>query len=117
LWERLLEVRSAVQKALEEKRNEKLIGASVEAKVTLHAGGEIYGILERYKGQLPSIFIVSEVELRHAESADLRVEVAHASGTKCERCWNWSETVGQDSRYPTLDARCIQQVEEGWGHS
>jgi isoleucyl-tRNA synthetase len=114
-WERLLEVRSSVQKALEEKRNEKLIGASVAAKVTLHASGGTYSLLERYREQLPAIFIVSHVELRESEAAELRVEVEHASGSKCERCWNWSETVGQDPRYPTLDARCIKQIEEGWG--
>jgi isoleucyl-tRNA synthetase len=41
--------------------------------------------------------------------------VARAPGDKCERCWNYSETVGQNPRYPTLDARCVEQVEEGWG--
>ena len=87
----------------------------MEAKVTLHAGGEIYRLLECYEEQLPAIFIVSQVELRKAESPELRVEVQHASGSKCERCWNWSETVGQDPRYPTLDTRCIEQIEEGWG--
>ena len=86
----------------------------VQARVTLNAGGEIYGLLERYKAQLPAMFIVSQVELRLAETRDLRVEVEHASGSKCERCWNWSETVGVDGRYPTLDERCVRQIEEGW---
>ena len=113
-WERLLEARSVVQKALEEKRNAKVIGASLEARVTLSAGGEIYGLLERYQAQLPAIFIVSQVELRLAEAQEVRVEVEHASGSKCERCWNWSETVGVDGRYPTLDDRCVRQIEEGW---
>jgi isoleucyl-tRNA synthetase len=114
-WNRLLGVRSQVQRALEEKRNEKVIGASVEAAVTLISSGDTYQLLERYAEQLPAIFIVSKVELREAAGVELRVEVEHASGTKCERCWNWSETVGQDERYPTLDARCVLQVEEGWG--
>ena len=113
-WERLLEVRSAVQKALEEKRNEKIIGASLEAKVTLRAGGETYELLERYEDQLPAILIVSQVELERVEGDHLRVDVEHAAGKKCERCWNWSETVGADERFP-LDARCIRQIEEGWG--
>jgi isoleucyl-tRNA synthetase len=114
-WEKLIAVRSIVQKALEEKRNDKLIGASLEARVTLTASGETFALLTAYEEQLPMLFIVSAVELRQAESGDLQVEVAHAEGAKCERCWNWSETVGQDPRYPTLDARCIKQVEEGWG--
>jgi isoleucyl-tRNA synthetase len=113
-WERLLDARSVVHKALEEKRNAKVIGASLEASVRLSAGGETYGLLERYQAQLPAIFIVSHVELSLAESKELRVEVEHAAGSKCERCWNWSENVGADGRYPTLDERCVRQIEEGW---
>jgi isoleucyl-tRNA synthetase len=114
-WERLFEVRSSVQKVLEEKRNEKLIGASLEASVRILAGKETLDLLREYEDQLPTILIVSRVELRESESAELAIEVEHAPGAKCERCWNWSETVGQDSRYPTLDARCVRQIEEGWG--
>src|SRR5262249_25855723 len=88
-WDRLLAIRSTVQKALEEKRNDRLIGASLEAKVTIRAGGEALALLERYNEQLASIFIVSQVILEKSEG-DLVVEVAHAEGKKCERCWNWS---------------------------
>ncbi|HKP85594.1 MAG TPA: class I tRNA ligase family protein, partial [Blastocatellia bacterium] len=114
-WGRLLDIRSAAQKALEEKRNEKIIGASLEAKVTVAANGETLDLLRAYEEQLPSIFIVSAVSLREWEGEGVKVEVERAEGAKCERCWNWSETVGQDPRYPTLDARCVRQVEEGWG--
>jgi isoleucyl-tRNA synthetase len=116
-WDRLLEVRSAVQKALEEKRNDKVIGASLEARVILTAGGETRQLLDRYADQLAALFIVSQVDLRAAEAAGMIVEVEHAEGAKCERCWNWSATVGEDVRYPTLDARCVRQVEEGWKSS
>ncbi|HWP42492.1 MAG TPA: isoleucine--tRNA ligase [Blastocatellia bacterium] len=114
-WDRLFEIRSTVQKALEEKRNEKVIGASVEALVRLKAGGEAYELLSAYQDQLPAIFIVSQVELERMEGDGLEVAVEHAPGLKCERCWNWSETVGRDARFPTLDERCVRQIEEGWG--
>jgi isoleucyl-tRNA synthetase len=114
-WERLFDVRSAVQKVLEEKRNEKLIGASLEARVRITAGRETLDLLREYEDQLPTIFIVSRVELQESGSDELQIEVEHAAGAKCERCWNWSETVGADPRYPTLDARCVRQIEEGWG--
>jgi isoleucyl-tRNA synthetase len=129
-WERLLEIRSTVQKALEEKRNEKVIGASLEAKVTLRATGDTLRLLKEYEGQLPAIFIVSQVTLEEGPVAatggaagdesqaghgGLQVIVGHADGLKCERCWNYSESVGGDARYPTLDARCVRQVDEGWG--
>jgi isoleucyl-tRNA synthetase len=124
-----LEIRSVVQKALEEKRNEKVIGASLEARVTLRAAGDTMQLLREYEEQLPAIFIVSHVALEEwvggppgDESRDgvepdgaAEVVVGHADGLKCERCWNYSESVGGDARYPTLDARCVRQVEEGWG--
>src|SRR6185295_1211688 len=94
IWERLFEVRSAVQKALEEKRNDKIIGASLEAKVTLAAGGDTYELLARYEEQLASLFIVSQVTLRRSDRDELKVDVEHADGLKCERCWNWSSSVG-----------------------
>jgi isoleucyl-tRNA synthetase len=113
-WGKLFAVRSDVQKALEEKRNEKTIGASLEASVTLRAGGETLDLLRHYEDQLASIMIVSDVRLEES-AGELQIEVAHAKGSKCERCWNWSATVGQDPRFPTLDARCVRQIEEGWG--
>jgi isoleucyl-tRNA synthetase len=113
MWQRLFDVRADVQKALEEKRNEKLIGASLEATVKLIAGGEQFDLLKRYEEHLPSLLIVSGVALEQAEGEGLRVEVARAPGQKCERCWNWSESVGRDARFPTLDERCVRQIEEG----
>ncbi len=114
-WERLFDARSEVQKALEEKRNAKVIGASLEAKVRLQVGGEAYRLLKRYADDLAAIFIVSQVEIEEGSEESLQIDVAHADGAKCERCWNWSVTVGQDARFPTVDARCVQQIEEGWG--
>lgn len=114
-WDRLFDVRSAVQRALEEKRNEKLIGASLEAKVKLRAGGKTADLLKHYENQLASIMIVSEVALETSGTDELQVEVTHADGAKCERCWNWSVTVGSDDRFPSLDERCVKQIEEGWG--
>jgi isoleucyl-tRNA synthetase len=113
-WDKFFDVRSSVQKSLEEKRNEKLIGSSLEAAVTVRAGGETFALLKKYEAQLASLFIVSEVVLEQAESDTVTVEVEHAAGAKCERCWNWSTTVGEDERYPTLDRRCVVQIKEGW---
>lgn len=110
----ILFIRSEVQRALEQKRNEKLIGASLEARVTLMVATDQYELLRQYEDQLPAIFIVSQVELLESVSGGLEIRVEHAKGSKCERCWNWSQTVGQDSRFPTLDARCVRQIEEGW---
>ncbi|MGH9764028.1 MAG: hypothetical protein ACREDR_39440, partial [Blastocatellia bacterium] len=75
---------------------------------------ETLSVLRGYGDDLPALFIVSKVELGPSPAGDIKVEVVHAEGQKCERCWNWSTTIGADLKYPTIDARCIRQIEEGW---
>ena len=115
-WETLEKVRSAVQKALEEKRAAKVFGKSLEAKVILTCDGELYDVLSSMKDQLADIFIISQAEVVKgaAESAGdvegLAVEALRAEGGKCERCWKVLPTVGSDAEHPTLCPRCAGVV-------
>ena len=111
-WDRLMEVRDGVLKSLESARNEKLIGAPLEARVQLSADGDLYPLLEQYAGQLPELLVVSQVEPDHASRPELDVKVARAAGTKCERCWRYTTDVGSDPRFPTVCARCARAVAE-----
>lgn len=111
----LLIIRDQVQGELETMRSARVIGASLEAKVTIRASGPQFELLKRYEKDLPAIFIVSQVALQEMDAQGFSIKVEHADGLKCERCWNYSESVGSDPRYPMLDARCVRQVEEGWG--
>jgi isoleucyl-tRNA synthetase len=62
------------------------------------------------------LFIVSQVTLEHSMSGNgtggLKVEVSKADGEKCERCWNYSTHVGEDSKYPTVCERCAPVLRE-----
>jgi isoleucyl-tRNA synthetase len=109
-YERLFEIRGAVMKALEEARNAKLIGAGLEAKITITAPAETKAFLESFGEELRFVFIVSLVELR--EGAELGVKVAEASGMKCERCWHYTTDVGADARYPGACRRCATNLSE-----
>jgi isoleucyl-tRNA synthetase len=109
-YARLFELRSAVTKALEEARNAKLIGAALEARVTLRSDAGTRAFLESFGDELRFSFIVSEVELK--EGAGLSVEVSRASGEKCERCWNYTTDVGADARFPGACARCVANLIE-----
>jgi isoleucyl-tRNA synthetase len=115
-WEQLFKVREQVLRALEEARNAKIIGSSLEARVELEASGRTLELLERYSDQLRYIFIVSEVALSKNEAASgidaLSVTVAPAEGKKCERCWNYSKHVGESDRYPTACERCVAALAE-----
>ena len=115
-WAKLLAVRDQVLKALEEARNQKQIGKSLEAQVKVTASDPFYPVLERYKPDLRYAFIVSQVDVERGPSRNgsghLAVEVAKAAGKECERCWNYSTRVGEDQDYPTLCERCIPVVRQ-----
>ena len=117
-WDKIHEIRTDVQKALELARNEKVIGKPLEAKVILHADGDLADFLNAELEALPEIFITSAVEVAGGEGAvkgdvaGLSVTIAKADGEKCERCWKFSDTVGQDAEHPTLCAHCAQTMKE-----
>ncbi len=105
---RLIELRDVVNASLEEARNNKLIGKSLEADVILTCSDEDFAVLDKYKEKLPMLLIVSGVELEKGETLSVRVE--KASGQKCERCWQYCQTVGSDPEHPTLCERCAHVV-------
>ena len=118
-WDSLLAVRADVSKVLEAARSAKTIGHSLGAAVTIYADGALYDLLKGEEDLLASYFIVSKAEVKPlgeapAEAAEgetgVKVLVAAAKGEKCERCWMYSETVGQDAEHPTLCHRCAENV-------
>lgn len=109
-WERIFSIRDQVLKALEEARNAKEIGSSLEAKVVLTTDAETTRFLLDYFELLRYIFIVSQVEVR--EAADTSVQIQKADGEKCERCWNYSTRVGEFEKYPTVCERCSAALGE-----
>ena len=88
-WEALADVRHTVNETLERSRAEKVIGAPLTAHITLTAGGDVFRMLQAAETELPMLCIVSQVSLRHSGDGPLTVEVAHASGDKCPRCWRF----------------------------
>jgi isoleucyl-tRNA synthetase len=118
-WKTIRAVRETVLKALEEARNQKLIGGNLQAQVTLTAGDPVFSVLQRFKNDLRYFFIVSAVELKKGAGngdAPVAVQVSKAPGEKCERCWNFSTHVGEDKKYPTVCERCsavLKEIEGG----
>jgi isoleucyl-tRNA synthetase len=118
-WKTIRGVRETVLKALEEARNQKLIGANLQAQVTLTAVDPAFSALERFKNDLRYFFIVSAVELKKGAGngdAPVSVQVNKAPGLKCERCWNFSTHVGEDNDYPTVCERCSAVLKEIGGN-
>lgn len=110
-WEFIYSTRETVNKVLEEKRNEKLIGKSLEANIIIHCGESLYEKYNALTEELKDILIVSGVSASKDGNNEVpEIEVIKAEGEKCERCWSYSNTVGSDSEHPTLCARCAAVV-------
>lgn len=106
-FEELLKVRSDVQKVLEGLRSEKVIGASLEAQVTITADGDLLNTLQGYK-DLREFLIVSVVELKNGP---YKIEAAKAPGEKCVRCWVYStEITPADHKFPCVCPKCVEAL-------
>ena len=99
-WDRLFEMRDDVMKALELARTEKMVGKSLDAKITLYTtDSEMTALLAEFGDELKTVFIVSGVEVRNGEApaeahtegaSGVGVLVSPADGCKCDRCWSYS---------------------------
>jgi isoleucyl-tRNA synthetase len=117
-WEKIHAVRDDVKKALELARAQKVIGASLDASVTIFADGETYEFLSSIGDILPGVLIVSDLAINKGGEGefkgeqDFTVTVKHAEGKKCARCWAYSNTVGTVSGSEDICERCARVLEE-----
>jgi isoleucyl-tRNA synthetase len=118
-WEKLRALRGEVLQDLERARTRKFINSSLEAKIRLRSNGPYLELLQKHANDLPSLFVVSQAEVGpfdgpvHSDHAEpFHVEVLRADGIKCERCWNYSTHVGENTRYPGVCERCSEALAE-----
>ena len=107
-WERLREIRDAVNKEIEAVRTAGAIGSSLQAVVTLAAAPEDHALLASLGDDLKFVFIVSAITL--VAGSALQISVAASSDTKCERCWHYRADVGANTEHPTLCSRCVSNL-------
>lgn len=135
LWEKILELRTEVNRVLEVARTEKLVGASLDAKVHIYTSDSIMASKlselctnEIDADTLNNLFITSQAEIlpsledEHVANipysgecliqgnSKVWIGISRASGSKCERCWHYSHQVGSFSDHPTLCSRCYDVV-------
>ncbi|WP_064580355.1 isoleucine--tRNA ligase [Streptobacillus moniliformis] len=111
-WQILGELRKEVNKKIEKERQNGSIGLSLDARVLIKVTNDKYEFIKEYSNwDISDIFLVSQVEFTNTEeleSTDLEgfeVKIVRALGKKCERCWKYSEEVGQDLEYPDVTLR------------
>ena len=119
-WNKIIAIRDEVLKALEEARNAKVIGKSLEAKLSVYADSDVVALLndsnvDFAQLSIVSQFVVAGTKEQAPENAlvldKTAIVVEKADGEKCERCWTISETVGSNEKHSTLCTRCAEVVE------
>jgi isoleucyl-tRNA synthetase len=120
-WASVLDVKVAVNGALEVARKEQGIGSSLEAQVTLFVSDDLVELLARLEDELRFVTITSKAQVKPlADKPDnaqetankaLFVLVERATGDKCVRCWHYRDEVGTDDTHSELCGRCITNVD------
>ncbi|MBI4208826.1 MAG: isoleucine--tRNA ligase [Deltaproteobacteria bacterium] len=119
-WETLLEIRGEILKPIEIARQQGTLGSSLEARVEIKPAKSHLELLQRYRDGLPTLLIVSQVNLVSNALADgswksplwpeMEIRVDRARGSKCQRCWNYKEEVGTFLEAPDLCGRCFDVI-------
>jgi isoleucyl-tRNA synthetase len=108
-WRTIQDVRELANKEIESKRSAGLIGASLQAELTIACDGATFEALTSLGDDLKFVFITSKVTLVR-QAGDLHIDVKASESVKCERCWHYSEDIGHDTAHPTLCVRCTSNL-------
>jgi len=112
-WEKIISLRDKINKEIEEARNRKTIGDSLEAEIILTLSGENHSLVSTHLDLFKEILVVSAVRIEPADSeADEGIQVEKMVGSKCPRCWNWFTEDTSGEKYPELCPRCRLVVKE-----
>lgn len=119
-WGQVIKIREAVNKELEVKRKENLIGSALEAEVGLYCSNEIYSVLEKLKNELRFVLITSAANIfpeseKPAEAVEtgisgLSIKVITAPYPKCLRCWHRRADIGAHKEHPEICERCVENI-------
>ncbi|MDF2866876.1 MAG: isoleucyl-tRNA synthetase [Gammaproteobacteria bacterium] len=118
-WERMIKVREWVNKEIEQQRHAGLIGAGLEAEISLYADGELYQQLLQLGDELRFVLITSSAKVLPLENIEkaivldnghLQIQVAASSHAKCARCWHRRSDIGTQAEHPEICGRCIENI-------
>ena len=116
-WIKVLEIRSEVNKHIEEARNQEIIGSALEADLELCCDKNLKQLLDKFEDELRFIFITSDAKVSLSEEGSstniegLKVKVVKTDNQKCVRCWHSRPEVGQIKEHESLCERCHENVE------
>jgi isoleucyl-tRNA synthetase len=120
-WEQIMDARAVVTGALEVKRAEKQIGASLEAAPEIFVADA--GLADVLKSvDFADVCITSGIAITAGKAPEgaftvngiegIGVVFKKADGDKCPRCWRYTTDTGAVAAHPDLCARCGDAVEK-----
>jgi isoleucyl-tRNA synthetase len=119
-WKTMIDAKGEIAKAVEQARKEKVIGHSLDARISIAAPEKLRALLQTHLEELRALLIVSQLQVvdekdiampyKSEEIKGLVVGVEKARGVKCERCWIYEESVGSDANHPTVCGRCLPNL-------
>lgn len=120
-WDQILQIKTAVNRALEAKRADKSVGSSLSAEVDLYCAPELVESLVRLESELRFVLIVSRATVNSLADAPasatdtdltgLKLDIMASAHEKCERCWHFSSDIGVSESHPTLCQRCVDNID------
>ena len=120
-WDQIMAVKVAVNRELENQRNAKVIGGSLQAELTLHADAQLSTLLAQLGDELRFVLITSQASLAPLEAADadcvqseipgLKLKILKSAQPKCARCWHFRADVGSHPDHPDICGRCVDNIQ------
>ncbi|MFF7706089.1 isoleucine--tRNA ligase [Pseudomonas sp. NPDC007930] len=119
-WDGVMAAKAAVNKELENQRAAKVIGGNLQAEVTLYADEAVNADLAKLGNELRFVLITSKASLAPfaqapadavaTEVPGLKLKVVKSAGTKCARCWHFTDDVGSHAEHPDICGRCVTNI-------
>tara|TARA_Y100001970_G_scaffold122573_1_gene151956 strand:- start:802 stop:3573 length:2772 start_codon:yes stop_codon:yes gene_type:complete len=109
-WNRIFEIKDAVNQSIEEMRNENKLKGSLDSIVNINANEEDLKILKKLGNELHFLFISSEASVEKSKS--FKIKINSSKNPKCTRCWHRHASVGTSKKHPELCYRCIENIDD-----
>ncbi|NDK38819.1 isoleucine--tRNA ligase [Pseudoxanthomonas gei] len=110
-FDRLLALREQMAKVLEPMRANGVIGAALDAEVTVSASPELASRWQPLAEELRFLFISGDVTVTAVNADEIFVLAQPTTKEKCVRCWHRRADVGANAAHPELCTRCVSNIE------
>jgi isoleucyl-tRNA synthetase len=111
-WEEIISLRDKILKKIEEARDKKKIGDSLETEIHLKLPEKQYDLVNNNLELFKEILVVSEIYRERSQGDEEIISVEKSKGNKCPRCWNWFTEDTSGNKFPELCSRCASVIKE-----